>query len=170
MLVIFRDDTESLERWNKITLLEKLLKVPTVFEVTFQSQYRRYIMYTKYFNGERTENNKEALKEVTKYFENYLKEEHQIEPGDVLLYSLSIDGTLLITLPEYEELVIKEKFNVFDEKNKGVCAITNKDDVITGDTTRFKFNYYINDKINFASNLEKSNYKDMAIGKNIKHS
>ncbi len=68
-------------------------------------------------------------------------------------------------LPEYERLVLQEKFNVFSDQ-KGICAITNQKDYITGETTKLKFSYYINDKISFASHLDKKNYvKNLAIGK-----
>jgi CRISPR-associated protein Csh1 len=164
--------TNLLVKWDPNDPFYKELKLAQglFFEnlgVKKQSEKRyQFVFNPEYFGGKRTEDdNKEAIKEVTKQLENYLREEVQLPPKDILLYSLSINGKLIVSLPGYEQLVIEEKFNVFDDQ-KGICAISNKEDHITGETTKLKFNYYINDKINFASNIDKNNYvKNMAIGK-----
>ena len=161
-----------LERWNKNDSFYKdLEEAKSIFFEDLgikKSSEKRYqfIFNPKFIGANRTEqDNKDALKEVVKLFENYLQNEMQINPKDVLLYSLSINGNLIVTLSEYERLVLQEKFNVFSNK-KGICAVTNQEDYITGETTKLKFNYYINDKISFASNLDKKNYvKNMALGK-----
>lgn len=161
-----------IERWNREDPFYKDLKEAKAifFEdlgVKKASDKRyQFIFNPKFFGAERTvENNKNALKEVVKLFENYLKKDLQVNPKDVLLYSLSINDQLIVFLPEYERLVLQEKFSVFSEQ-KGICAITNKKDYVTGETTKLKFSYYINDKISFASHLEKKNYvKNLAIGK-----
>ncbi|WML28951.1 TIGR02556 family CRISPR-associated protein [Neobacillus sp. OS1-32] len=161
-----------LERWEKedpfyqdLEGARKIFFEDLGLKKSSEKRYQ-FILNPQFFNANRTEkDNKKALKEVTKYFEKCLKEEIQINPKDVLLYSLAINGKLIVSIPKYEELVLQEKFNVFDNQNSGICAITNKTDLITGETTKFKFNYYINDKINFASDIDKKNYvKNMAIG------
>lgn len=162
-----------IERWNEEDpLYEEFIRAKEIFFEDLgvkKSSEKRYqfIMNPRFFQGERTErDNKKALKEVSKQFKDYLKKELQIHPKDVLLYSLSINNYLIINHPEYERLVLEDKFSVFDNKEKGICAITNSEGEITGETTKLKFKYYITDKINFASNIDDKNYaKNMAIGK-----
>jgi len=127
----------------------------------------RYITNPKFFEDELQQlDPKKAKAEVAKMFQEFVKEKTSLNSDEIAIYSLAINGELLIKRPEYKELILKEKENVFDGAIKGICAITNKPDLVTGETTKFKFNYYINDKINFASGLEKKNYyKNMAIGK-----
>ncbi len=127
----------------------------------------QYLLNPCLFGCERSEqDNKKAINEVVKQFEVYLTEEHHIPAGDVVIYSLAINGELLVSQAEYKRLILQEKNSVFAEEQRGICSITNQEDWITGNTTKLKFKYYITDKVNFASNLEEKNYtKNMAIGK-----
>jgi CRISPR-associated protein Csh1 len=162
-----------LERWNQEDSYYSLLKeARDVFfldlGVAKKSDERyRYVFNPVYVGGELTETDaKKAVKEVAKQFQAFIEKEANVNIKDVLLYSLAIDGKLVVAQPEYEQLVIAEKLSVFEDAKKGVCALTNKRDLVTGETTKLKFNYYINDKISFASNLEKKSFvKNLSISK-----
>lgn len=162
-----------LNRWDKNDpMFEELKSAKQIFLEDLgikdpRKKRYQFIMYPYFFQGYRTEtDNKKALKEVKKQFDNYLKKELHINPKDVLLYSLSINGNLIVQQADYERLVLEEKFSVFENQETGICAITNKEDEVTGKTTKLKFKYYITDKINFASGIDKNNFvKNMIIGK-----
>lgn len=162
-----------LEKWDQTDdFYETFKKVLDNFFIDLGSSKKnddryRYVANPKFFEDELQQlDPKKAKAEVTKMFQEFIKKKTGLNSDDIAIYSLAINGELLIKRPEYKELILKEKENVFDGAIKGICAITNKPDLVTGETTKFKFNYYINDKINFASGLEKKNYhKNMAIGK-----
>jgi CRISPR-associated protein Csh1 len=165
--------TNLLERWDKDDEYYLALKqVQKTFfmdlGVTKKSEERyRYVFNPTYIGKSLIEDEaKKAIKEVGKQFQAYVEQELNVSIKDILLYSLAINGNLLISQPIYRDLVVQEKLSVFEEAKEGICALTNKESIVTGETTKFKFNYYINDKINFASDLEKKSYvKNLAIGK-----
>jgi CRISPR-associated protein Csh1 len=162
-----------LERWNQEDSYYSLLKqAQNVFfldlgAVKKSDERYRYVFNPAYVGGELTEaDGKKAVKEAAKQFQAFIEKEANVNIKDVLLYSLAIDGQLVVSQPEYERLVMEEKLSVFQDAKKGVCALTNKEDLITGETTKLKFNYYINDKISFASALEKKSFvKNLSISK-----
>jgi CRISPR-associated protein Csh1 len=165
--------TNLLERWNQEDSYYSLLKkAQDVFFLDLGAAKKsderyRYVFNPAYVSGELTEKDaKKAIKETAKLFQAFIEKEANVNIKDVLLYSLAIDGQLVVSQPEYERLVIAEKLSVFEDVKKGVCALTNKEDFVTGETTKLKFNYYINDKISFASDLEKKSFvKNLSISK-----
>ena len=165
--------TNLLERWNQEDSYYSLLKrAQDVFFLDLGAAKKsderyRYVFNPAYVGGELTEKEaKKAVKEAAKQFQAFIEKEANVSIKDVLLYSLAINGQLAVSQPEYERLVIAEKLSVFEESKKGVCALTNKEDFVTGETTKLKFNYYINDKISFASDLEKKSFvKNLSISK-----
>lgn len=162
-----------LERWDQEDSYYSLLKeARDVFFLDLGAAKKsderyRYVFNPSYVDGELTETDaKKAVKEVAKQFQAFIEKEANVNIKDVLLYSLAIDGKLVVAQPEYERLVIAEKLSVFEDAKMGVCALTNKRDLVTGETTKLKFNYYINDKISFASDLEKKSFvKNLSISK-----
>jgi CRISPR-associated protein Csh1 len=165
--------TNLLERWNQEDSYYSLLKqAQDVFFLDLGAAKKsderyRYVFNPAYVDGELTEKDaKKAIKETAKQFQAFIEKEANVNIKDVLLYSLAIDGQLVVSQPEYERLVIAEKLSVFEDAKKGVCVLTNKKDFVTGETTKLKFNYYINDKISFASDLEKKSFvKNLSISK-----
>lgn len=149
-----------LARWNQkdsyYSLLKEALNVFFIeTEVGEREERYRYVLNPTYIGSELKEKNgKKAINEVEKQFQTYIEKETSVNLEDVLLYSLAINGQLVVSQPEYERLVISEKLSVFKNAKKGVCALTNKKDLVTGKVTKLKFKYYINDKISFASNFE----------------
>ncbi|MBB3907756.1 TIGR02556 family CRISPR-associated protein [Anoxybacteroides rupiense] len=162
-----------LERWNQADPYYSLLQeAQHVFFLDLGATKKaderyRYILNPAYIDGQLTEKEvKKAVNTVAKQFQAFMEKEANVRTKDVLLYTLAIDGKLAVAQPEYEQLVMAEKLSVFEDGKKGICALTNKEDVVTGETTKLKFNYYINDKISFASGLEKKGFvKNLSIGK-----
>ncbi|REJ16206.1 MAG: type I-B CRISPR-associated protein Cas8b/Csh1 [Caldibacillus debilis] len=109
---------------------------------------------------------KKAVAEITNKFQKYLEKEANVNAQDIGLYTISINGQLVVKQKVYKQLVVEEKLSKFHEAKEGVCSITNQKGLVTGDTTRLKFKYYINDKISFASNLDENEFvKNLSIGK-----
>ncbi|NSL53031.1 TIGR02556 family CRISPR-associated protein [Calidifontibacillus erzurumensis] len=162
-----------IERWDRNDpFYKKLQDVIKHFfldlKISKKSDERyRFVINPQFLNGKiTTDDAKKAKGEVTKLFYDFLQKEKGLKQNDIFAYSLAINGELVVKKPEYQSLVIKEKISVYENNEKGICSITNTEDYITGVTTKLKFNYYINDKINFASNIEEKNFiKNMAIGK-----
>jgi CRISPR-associated protein Csh1 len=165
--------TNLLERWNQEDSYYSFLKeARDVFFLDLSTAKKsderyRYVFNPAYVGGELTEKDaKKAIKETAKLFQAFIEKEANVNLKDVLLYSLAIDGKLVISQPEYERLVIAEKLSVFEGAKKGVCALINKENFVTGEMTKLKFKYYINDKISFASEIEKKSFvKNLSISK-----
>ena len=86
---------------------------------------------------------------------------------DVVLFTLSIDGALLVDDTNYQAY-LESSFvdSAFENAVDGVCHITGKPDKVTTDMTRFKFKYYITDKPGFASGAtDKGFVANLAIGR-----
>lgn len=165
-----------LERWNKNDSFYSLLQeTRTTFFLdlgaTKKNEERyRYVVDPKFFGGELRAQNKQAKEEVTKCFHEHIKHQLRLSSDEIALYSLAINSRLIVNEPEYKRIVIAEKESVYKTGVEGICSVTGEQGLVTGETTKLKFNYYINDKINFASNLEKKNYiKNMSIGKRAYH-
>lgn len=166
-----------LSKWDpkhpSYKLLEQTLRtffLDVKFSKKSEERYR-YVVNPIFF-GETLEASdaKKAKEEVTKKFHQYLKGQLNIDPNDVAIYSLAINGQRIVEQSEYEKLVLEEKDLVFEKAEEGVCSVTNERTKVTGDTTRLKFNYYINDKLNFSSQIEKKNFvKNMALSKKAYH-
>ncbi|MBS2772158.1 TIGR02556 family CRISPR-associated protein [Anoxybacillus rupiensis] len=127
----------------------------------------RYVFNPDYIGGMLTERDgKKALSAVAKQFQQFVEAKLNVNSKDVLLYSLSLDGQLVVKQPEYERLVLADKLSVFEDAKTGVCALTNQTEAVTGETTKLKFNYYINQKISFASGFDKKSFvKNLSISR-----
>lgn len=101
------------------------------------------------------------LLEITKTkFEEYLKEEKGIEPREIGLYTILIDGEPLSNFREYQDAVIESKKPKSKGKkgNHGVCSICGTTENISHDMTKMKIKYYTTNQLIFASGISKSNY------------
>jgi len=96
-----------------------------------------------------------------------------IKQKEVSLYTVKLNGDLLVKNQEYRDAIYDEKLNnLFDEKNKtykknlaihGKCSICKKENLLatTSNATNLKFKFYMTDKIGFSSNFDgnfKNNY------------
>jgi len=111
-------------------------------------------------NWEEAINNPKTLvKLISKEVYEYLKREKNVVKKDISLFTLKIDGKLLVNSLEYrkylENTLIEE---LFSNNLKGVCHVCQKKKEITQDMTRLNFKYYIIDKIGFSSGLHKEGF------------
>jgi CRISPR-associated protein Csh1 len=111
-----------------------------------------------------------------------------ISRNEVSIYTVRLDGDLLIKNPEYRDIIYYEKINsLFDVKNKtykknltkgGKCSICEKEDLLTtSNATNLDFKFYMTDKVGFSSNLDgkftknynicKECYQYLMIGENF---
>lgn len=162
-----------LERWDpEDSYFIKLQQALDTFFVELKTEKKsderyKYIVKPSFFNAELAESGvKKARKEITKHFHAHLKEVYNFHPDDIALYTLAIDGELIVKQKEYHRLVLEEKESVFDAVREGICSVTNRKEQVTGTATKLQFKYYVNDKLNFASGISDKNYtKNMAIGR-----
>lgn len=162
-----------LKRWSQNDPYYQ--KLQTAFEIFFKElqitksneERYRYIINPIYYNGQISQKEpKKVVAEVTKQFQSFIENVAHVKVRETALYSLAIDGELMVKQDEYERLVEEEKTSVFEGAKMGKCAITNEECLVTADTTKLKFKYYITDKTNFASGFHKKNFhKNLALGK-----
>lgn len=101
---------------------------------------------------------KKPIKKVGVLEKNILKWLNQcfsISDKEISLYVVLFDGMVGVRYPEYMEKVQGKKVGELFEKERGICSVCGKEGLITGNTSRMKFKYYITDKIGFANNLNK---------------
>lgn len=127
----------------------------------------RYIIDPIFFEGNISKTKpREIVNEITKQFQAYIEKHVHVKVRETALYSLAIDNELIVNQEEYARLVEEDKTSVFEKAKKGICAITNNEAPVTADTTKLKFKYYITDKANFASGINKRNfYKNLTLSK-----
>jgi len=102
---------------------------------------------------------KGIVKSVAKEILEYLKKEKNLNKKDIALFTLKIDGKLLVGSLEYREYLIGTLINeLFSEKNVGICYLCQEKKNITENMTKLKFKYYITDKIGFSSGLQKKKF------------
>lgn len=102
---------------------------------------------------------KETVKRITNVFFNYLKEKYNFSKDELSLFTIKANGKILAKTNDYidyiESSLIEDSFL---ETTNGHCHLCNKKQDVTYDTTKFRFTYYITDKIGFSSELKgKSN-------------
>lgn len=131
----------------------------------------RYVLNPKYYDATlKSDNGKNAGKEAGKLFSRFIENENNLKPSQIQLYALLIDGQKITDEPFYKKMIIREKDNVFEKSRYGICAVTGEKGPVAWETTKLKFNYYINDKISFASKFEKKGYlSNLPIGKSAYH-
>ncbi|HOV21331.1 MAG TPA: TIGR02556 family CRISPR-associated protein [bacterium] len=103
-------------------------------------------------------NPKKLVNTVKNEIFEYLKREKNLTKKQIGLFNLKIDNQLISDFPEYrkhlEDSLIKK---LFSKTIRGRCFLCQKEKEVTKDM-RFKFSYYITDKISFASELEEKGF------------
>lgn len=95
--------------------------------------------------GEKPQN---APQKVAKALQERFKE----IPDQGVLFTLELDGKLLVDDEAYQEYLERSLIGgVFDGAHEGQCHLSGKRGLVTTVMTRFKFKYYITDKLGFAS-------------------
>ncbi len=121
-------------------------------------------LYGKYSKEQEKKFKKAALECLFKK----IKEERGINKNEIALFTVFVNGEPVSSDPEYKRYVASSFLDErFESAQKGTCYVCGKSDVpVTDDTTQLKFKYYITDKVNFASGLNKKNfYKNFSICK-----
>lgn len=103
---------------------------------------------------------KVLLEKIKIKFDKYLNEEKGIEPGDIGLYIIFIDGKPLTNFKEYKEAVIESKKpkSKDGKGNNGVCCICGSAEDISHDMTKTKIKFYTTNQLIFASDVSTKNY------------
>ena len=100
-----------------------------------------------------------------------------ITKDEISIYTVKLNGNLLINNQEYKDIIFCVKINdLFDAKSKtysknltkGNCSICEKGDSVatTSNATNLEFKFYMTDKIGFSSNLDDTFVKNYNICKN----
>lgn len=100
-------------------------------------------------------NQKKKVEVIEKNFKKWLKQNYSISGKEICLYVILFDGMAGARFSEYMQKVEEIKVGELFDKKRGICTVCGKEELITGNTSRMKFKYYITDKVGFASNLNK---------------
>lgn len=102
---------------------------------------------------------KKAIGVVTKEIFSYLKREKNLTKDEISLFTLKVNGRLLINLHEYRKYIETSMVSdLFSDGIIGKCHLCQEEKEITQNMTKLKFKYYITDKIGFSSGLQKEGF------------
>lgn len=104
----------------------------------------------------------EAVKLVGKVLQAWVARKLDVKSSRLKLYTLAVEGDLLVHHPEYRAYVERKLVEeVFEgpESTEGICHLCGSRGRVTSNTTRFKLlKFYITDKLGFASQLHKKGF------------
>lgn len=95
----------------------------------------------------------------------YIESIHQISSENIKLFTILIDGEHISSYPDYIQTVIKEQEIMYTKARKGMCYLTGQKTKVSAELTKFKFKYYITDKLNFSSQLSGKYEKNFQISR-----
>lgn len=144
------DKFSCLDNDKKSIFIEKLKKTESEVE-------------TKKLNGNPKKISKKYLEEINKIVLKSINP--GLETDEVSVYSLKINGSLLVLREEYRQMLYREKIGcLFELKNKiykkylnmqGSCSLCdNKCLATTSNATNLGFKFYITDKLGFSSDFD----------------
>jgi len=128
----------------------------------------KFRFFSGHFQKPSNTNCKEFLTEISKLLIEDLMEKYGLRkiPKDSL-FTVFVDGEALVNHNDYSQYIyfffLEEPFK---NKQTGRCHICGKEAQITQEytATRFRFSYYITDKVGFASGINKERfYKNFAL-------
>jgi len=90
---------------------------------------------------------------IAKAILDVVHREHFVSEDRILLYTVRIDGELIADHPDYIQVVLDDQVSMFAKTNRNVCYITGAEDDVSADLTKFRFKYYITDKVNFSAGI-----------------
>lgn len=111
---------------------------------------------------------KDFLKGLLPLLYKKIEQEKGVKKNEIALFTLMLNGEYVAKRSAYKQYIANDALEGnFKSAKKGTCYVCgNSDTQVTANTTAFKLKYYITDKINFASGLEKENFiKNLAICK-----
>lgn len=84
----------------------------------------------------------------------YVKEKTNLTIKEIVLFTLNVDDILLTQHSDYKQYIFETLIDeTFIRTKDGVCHLCGETKKITSDTTKFKFKFYMTDKIGFSSGL-----------------
>src|SRR5215211_128545 len=105
-------------------------------------------------SGEKPKN---VPQQVAKAMLEHFEQEQLPERG--VLFTLDLDSELLVDEVAYQEYLERSLIgNIFERAREGKCYLSGEYGPVTTDMTRFKFKYYITDKLGFASGATKGGF------------
>jgi CRISPR-associated protein Csh1 len=96
---------------------------------------------------------KERPEAIAKELRDWVKKEKQVAPEQIKLFAVSINGQLIAQHPDYIRAVLDDQVSMFAKAQEGICCVTGQIAPVSADLTKFKFKYYITDKLNFSSGI-----------------
>ena len=140
------DSLELIEDKEEREELEKLCQQHKFLTKPFLQEYARHKGTAK-----------AAVELVGSIVEAWVLKELGLRRREVTLYTLQVNGELLVQNPDYkayiERAVVGEAFEV-EDASEGTCHLCGQQALVTADTTPFKLlKFYITDKPGFASGL-----------------
>ncbi|WP_297212938.1 MULTISPECIES: TIGR02556 family CRISPR-associated protein [Thermodesulfovibrio] len=113
---------------------------------------------------------KKAVEIVSNELMNHIKKETNLNKNEISLFTLSLNGQLLINYDNYQKYIYSSLIDdiFINNKDEGLCHVCGSEGEVTWNTTKFWFKFYITDKVGFSSNLKgnKNFLKNYAICRN----
>jgi len=97
---------------------------------------------------------KDTVSRVAKELVSYISKKYEVKAKNIKLWAITINGEIIQQRDEYKKLAWKLKEAHFEEAEKGTCSLCNAYTQVSSDTGKLKLNYYITQKVSFASGLK----------------
>ncbi|KXG74363.1 TIGR02556 family CRISPR-associated protein [Thermotalea metallivorans] len=147
---------------------ELLVQVLNTFYYDYGKQEKnkeryRYVLNVEKYLGLSTMNQlltdsegdiKKTVSEAAKAVTGYVTKKWEVKTKNISLWTVTINGEIIQQRKEYQELAWRLKEAHFENAAKGICYLCNKKEPVSSDTGKLKMNYYITQKVNFASYLK----------------
>ena len=106
---------------------------------------------------------------IAKRLDGYVRNQWDLSSEVTLLYTLRFNGEWLPRLSAYQKYLywyVMERLFSKNKARRGTCYLCGQHNLLTDDTTRLRFKFYITDKPGFASGFRKANfYRNYALCK-----
>ncbi|SDZ39244.1 CRISPR-associated protein Csh1 [Proteiniborus ethanoligenes] len=97
---------------------------------------------------------KKTVSNVSKELATYISKKYEVKTKNIKLWTLTINGEIIQQREEYKKLAWKLKEAHFEKAREGICSLCNSYSYVSSDTGKLKLNYYITQKVNFASEMK----------------
>lgn len=127
-----------------------------------KERYRRILNVEKFIGlSEMEKYYKDSEKDIKKTVSNvskelaiYISKKYEVKTKNIKLWTLTINGEIIQQREEYKKLAWELKEAHFEKSRKGICSLCNSYSYVSSDTGKLKLNYYITQKVNFASEMK----------------
>jgi len=101
-----------------------------------------------------TKSPKEVVEDISDIVKKHIEKRLSVSSKQIALYTVMLNGQILAQSDDYKAFIEENLQPDFDAKSKGNCFICNKESPVSSNVTKLKFKYYIEDKINFSSDVQ----------------